>query len=201
MLEKRWYPVLYMFVITAAFSSVIIGFSFSTQHRVEANAKIVLEKAILEVLPDQYQAGMTKQQIHQRFIERIGEPDEQSGGAYVLKENGTIKAYAVPIEGRGFWAQIKGIVGVAEDKKTITGIAFYEQSETPGLGAEIAKPDFREQFAKKVMAEGDEPINFKRPGEQLGESEVHAVTGATQTSTRLERIINENLNQWREKIK
>ncbi|MDD5458937.1 MAG: FMN-binding protein [Phycisphaerae bacterium] len=201
MLEKRWYPVLYMFIVTFVFSSVIIGFSFSTRSLVDANAKIAFEQAVLQVLPNQYEDGMTKQQIHQRFTERIAQPDAQSGGAYTLKENGGIKAYAVPIEGRGFWAPIKGLVGVAEDKKTITGIAFYEQNETPGLGAEIAKPEFRDQFAGKVMAVTDKPVKFRRPGEQLGESEVHAVTGATQTSVRLERIINDNLTQWREKVK
>jgi Na+-transporting NADH:ubiquinone oxidoreductase subunit C len=139
--KQPWYPIVYMFCVTAFFSTVVIGFTR-------------------------------------------------------LKEDGRVVAYAVPIEGRGFWAPIRGMIGVKADRKTITGIAFYEQNETPGLGAEIAKSPFRDQFRGKEISPQDKPISMRRPGETLGKSEVHAVTGATQTSTRLEGIINASLKQW-----
>jgi Na+-transporting NADH:ubiquinone oxidoreductase subunit C len=123
-------------------------------------------------------------------------PDDSTGGAYTLRKNGVILAYALPISGRGFWAPIKGIIGIKADKKTITGIAFYEQNETPGLGAEIAKISFRKQFEGKVISTDDKPINIRRPSATLGQSDVHAITGATQTSTRLEKIINDGLTKW-----
>ena len=75
-------------------------------------------------------------------------------------------------------------------------MAFYRKNETPGLGAEIAKAAFREQFIDKVIAIEGPQINIKRPGAVLGNSDVHAVTGATQTSTRLENIINAGLKEW-----
>jgi hypothetical protein len=34
----------------------------------------------------------------------------------------------------------------------------------------------------------------------LGVSDVHAVTGATQTSTRLEKILNDALKKWRAEL-
>jgi Na+-transporting NADH:ubiquinone oxidoreductase subunit C len=103
----------------------------------------------------------------------------------------------LPIAGQGFWAPIKGIIGIGADGKTVTGIALYEQNETPGLGAEIAKAPFLDQFEGKQLAGGERPIVFCRPGASLGANEVHAVTGATQTSTRLEGIINGALDVWR----
>ena len=116
----------------------------------------------------------------------------------MLKKDGQIAAYALPFEGQGFWARIRGIVGIAADKKTVTGITFYEQSETPGLGAEIVKPTFRNQFKGKVLARKDKPITMRRPGATLGESDVHAVTGATQTSVRVEEMMNRAIKTWQE---
>ena len=79
-------------------------------------------------------------------------------------------------------------------------MVFYEQKETPGLGAQITTSDFRNQFQGKVISMTDKPLNIKRPGDILGQSDVHAVTGATQTSTRLEKIINDGLKTWRLKM-
>lgn len=200
MIEKKWYPIAYMFVATAVFSAVIIGFTQVTQARVEANEKLAFERAVVSVLPGLGGAKLSSAEVHQRFTEQVSEPDESSGGAYTLKENGQIVAYALPISGQGFWAPIEGVVGIEADKHTVTGIAFYRQNETPGLGAEIVKEAFRNQFQGKRLAAGAKPINMRRPGSELGASDVHAVTGATQTSTRLERIINNDLKAWRSAV-
>ena len=200
--QKRWFPVVYMFAATAFFSSIVIGLTQSTSERVAANEKLTFEKAVLAVLPGLYDendkvAGL---ELHKRFTEKVTAPDELSGGAYTLRESGKIAAYALPLSGRGFWAPIKGIIGIEADKKTITAIAIYQQNETPGLGAEIARPEFRSQFKGKVMLMGEKPLSIARPGAQLDQSSVHAVTGATQTSTRLEVIINNGLSEWQQKL-
>ncbi len=200
MREKRWYGPLYMFIVTAVFSSIVIGFARRTEQRVEANARLALEKAVLRVLPTLYNEADSRIELHRTFVQQVSEPDDQTGGAYVFKKDSHIEAYAVPFSGEGFWSTIGGVIGVKADKKTITGIAFYKQNETPGLGAEIIKPAFKNQFPGRVLAGKGPPLKMKRPGEPLGENEYHAVTGATQTSTRLEKIINDALNQWREKL-
>jgi Na+-transporting NADH:ubiquinone oxidoreductase subunit C len=196
--NKSWFPILYMFCVTALFSSIVIGLTRVTSERVEANQKLALERAVLSVLPKVEVEAMSRSEIHEAFIESINEPDDSSAGAYTAKRDGQIIAYVLPISGRGFWAPIKGVIGIKTDKKTITGIAFYEQNETPGLGAEIAKAPFRNQFEGKVISSTADPINFRRPGATLGDNEVHAVTGATQTSSRLEIIINTELKKWRD---
>jgi Na+-transporting NADH:ubiquinone oxidoreductase subunit C len=185
-----------MFILTAFFSTIVIGFTQVTRERVEANEKLAFEMAVLAALPGLYQENLSRMELHKRFTESVNPPDDSSGTAYTLKQNGQIIAYALPVSGQGFWAPIKGVIGIKADKETITGIAFYQQNETPGLGAEITKDTFTEQFRdKKIAAEG-RPINIKRPGDALGNSDVHAVTGATQTSTRLENIINTGLKEW-----
>lgn len=197
MKDKPWFAVVYMFLITAFFSSVVIGFARVTRQRVEANQKLAFEQAVLEAFS--LAQDKNPQQIHETFTERIGQPRESSHGAYLLKENGEVTGYAVGVAGKGFWAPIKGIVGIDVDKRTITGIAFYEQNETPGLGAQITTPEFRDQFAEKVIAATDNAIAIKPFGSPLlGDNEVHAITGATQTCARLEKLINDDLTKWRD---
>ena len=116
-------------------------------------------------------------------------------------KNDSLIAYAVPLQGPGFWAEIRGVIGIAADTRTVTGIAFYEQNETPGLGGEIIKPSFREQFAGKQLSIERVPLEIRLQTEQLDESSVHAITGATQTSTRLAAFMNERLEAWRTAMK
>jgi len=197
MRDKIWYPVLYMFVATAFFSSILIGLARFSRDRVEANQRLSVEKAVLEALPIELPPEASSLELHRIFLERVTGPSAASGSAYVLTEGDKVVAYAVPLEGKGYWDTIRGFIGIASDRNTVTGISFYEQNETPGLGAEIVQPPFREQFVGKRMAEGDRPLGFLPVGSALGESEVHAITGATQTSTRVERIINEDLAGWK----
>lgn len=195
--KQAWFPVLYMFCVTAVFSSIVIGFTRLTSERVEANQMLAFEKAVLSVLPGLYEEKLSRLEMHNRFVESVSEPDVSSGEAYTLKEGEKIIAYALPISGRGFWAPIKGVIGIKADGRKITGIAFYEQNETPGLGAEITRESFRNQFRGKEISDSGEAINIRRPGATLGNSDVHAVTGATQTSSRVEKIINTALKKWR----
>ena len=195
--EKPWYPVIYMFVVTAFFSSILIGLCRFTQDRVDANQRLAFEKAILESLPLDLPPKASSLELHRIFVDRVRTPDPQSGGAYLWLKDGSVEGYALPIEGQGFWDTIKGVIGIAADRTTLTGISFYEQAETPGLGAEITQPPFRSQFPGRKIAVGEKPVKILPVGSKLGPSDVHAVTGATQTSTRLEKIIDEALAGWR----
>ena len=196
MKKNGWFAGVYMFCLTACLSSIIIGVSKATRDRVEANQQIAFETAVVEVLPFDLSS---KEHPHKSFIDYI-KSNELVNGAYVLMDGREIKGYALPIAGKGFWAPIKGIIGIAPDKKTITGIAFYEQNETPGLGAQITTKDFRVQFINKKLADGDKPIRIMPAGTVLKNNEVHAISGATQTSRRLEKLINEDLVEWRNQL-
>jgi Na+-transporting NADH:ubiquinone oxidoreductase subunit C len=189
-----------MFLASAFFSSVVIGFAAATRQRVEANEMLAFERAVVSVVPGLYEPGLSGVEIHRRFTERLNEPSEEAAGAYTLQQDGRIVAYALPISGQGFWAPIKGVIGIKADRKTVTGIAFYEQNETPGLGAEITQPPFRSQFEALTFSADDKPVRIVRPGAELGSGQVHAVTGATQTSVRVEKIINSAVTTWRSRV-
>jgi Na+-transporting NADH:ubiquinone oxidoreductase subunit C len=71
---------------------------------------------------------------------------------YVLKDDGSgIKAYILPIETRGLWGTIHGYLAVKNDGVTIAGFSIYQHSETPGLGGEIEKKWFQDDFVGKKL--------------------------------------------------
>jgi Na(+)-translocating NADH:ubiquinone oxidoreductase C subunit len=127
----------------------------------------------------------------------MGEPTPATGGAYRLLKDGETIAYALPFAGQGFWDVIRGVIGIAPDRETVLGLAVYDQKETPGLGAEIAHPRFRNAFAGLRLAAGETPLRVQTGGGATDANAVDAVTGATQTCTRLERMLNAGIAAWR----
>jgi Na+-transporting NADH:ubiquinone oxidoreductase subunit C len=195
MKQNRYFAVVYMFVLTAALSTMLIGLERLTRRQVKTNEQIAFERAVLAVFPQIDSKSSTE--IHVVFTRDFVLSDRD--GAYEYRPSGQLAGYALPFEGPGFWAQIKGVVGIGTDQKTMTGIQFYEQAETPGLGARIIEPFFYEQFVKKTLTEGPRPVRIRPPSE-AADNDIAAITGATQTCVRLEKILNDAVVQWRQKI-
>jgi Na+-transporting NADH:ubiquinone oxidoreductase subunit C len=71
---------------------------------------------------------------------------------YILKDDDSgIKSYILPIETRGLWGKIHGYLAVKNDGETIAGFSIYQHSETPGLGGEIEKKWFQDDFVGKKL--------------------------------------------------
>lgn len=199
--DSALFPVVFMFAVTFVTAAVLIALVRSTQGKVDANQRIQFERAVLEAVGLDVNDDTSRTEIHELFTSRIQAPTEGGTSAYRFVEDDKLLAWALPIEGQGFWNVIRGVVGLSPDGSEMKGIAFYEQSETPGLGAEIVKWDrFRKRFVGRKLAAGDKPIVFCPEGTaetEMKEHQVHAITGATQTCTRLSRFLNEALLAWR----
>lgn len=198
--ERPWYAVAYMFVMTLVASTVLIIFGNATRQRVEDNQRVAFDRAVLQAVPIGLPDSPSPALVHGLFADSIYDGGT-GAGVYEFRRDGAVVAYALQIEGPGFWAPIRGVVGVAADMTTLTGLAIYEQNETPGLGGEIVKPYFQDQFRGKRMRAGPAPISIVPATEPLDEHSVHAITGATQTSVRLEALLNERLRAWRESMR
>lgn len=59
--------------------------------------------------------------------------------------------YVVPVNGYGLWDAIYGYLAVKTDGDTVIGISWYDQKETPGLGANIAEEDWQSLFPGKKI--------------------------------------------------
>lgn len=59
--------------------------------------------------------------------------------------------YVIPVNGYGLWDAIYGYLAIAPNADTVIGITWYDQKETPGLGANIAEAPWQSQFPGKLI--------------------------------------------------
>ena len=115
---------------------------------------------------------------------------------YVCDVDGGRK-YVVPVYGAGLWGPIWGYVSLDADGSTIYGAYFAHEGETPGLGAEIEKPVFSDQFRGKVLLKNGKflPVNVLKKGvkPKAGEDYVDAVSGGTITSKGVASMLDDGL--------
>jgi electron transport complex protein RnfG len=119
-----------------------------TQTRIEANARITLERSKKEVLP-------------------------ASG-----------KGRAIAVKSRGYGGEIELLVGIDEQGK-VSGLKVLNHRETPGLGANIVKPDFLNQFKGKTAADKLE-----------AKMDIDAISGATISSRAVCKGVKDALEKF-----
>lgn len=112
-----------------------------------------------------------------------------------MGEKGT--KYILPVYGSGLWGPIWGYVALDADGSTVYGAYFAHQGETPGLGAEIEKPAFSDQFDGKQMFKDGvyKPVAVVKKGQKApnGEDYVDGVSGGTITSKGVSAMLNDCL--------
>lgn len=75
-----------------------------------------------------------------------------------------VAGYIIPVNGYGLWDAIYGYLAIKPDGITVLGISWYEQKETPGLGANISESPWQSLFpGKKIFQLASNPAdtNFK----------------------------------------
>lgn len=125
---------------------------------------------------------------------------------YVYEESGVVKAYCFPISGKGLWSTLYGYLALEPDAKTVRGITFYKHGETPGLGAEIEKGWFTDNFkGKSIWDEQNKnlfPIAVVKGkvadvvSKDKHQYYVDGISGATMTSKGVTALISKWLNVY-----
>ena len=108
------------------------------------------------------------------------------------------KKYVFPVRGAGLWGPIWGYVALNSDKNTVFGTYFGHEGETPGLGAEITKPIFTEQFkGKTVTRDGNVVLSVVKNGKVSDSScEVDGISGGTITSKGVDEMLKTCLKRY-----
>ncbi|MBT4485377.1 MAG: RnfABCDGE type electron transport complex subunit G [Candidatus Latescibacteria bacterium] len=176
-----------LLVIMAVICSSSLSFvNIKTAPIIQKNEEIKYMSTVLDVFGITFDRD-NSDEIYDIFKKRIEEREEQ--GLTLFSET-TSSATAVSFSGNGFQGAISLVVAL--DGETITGFKVVSQVETPGLGARITEEEFQRSFIGKRVSEG---ISMSRSG-NAGPGEFDAITGATETSRALERILTRGLGRY-----
>jgi len=114
---------------------------------------------------------------------------------YLVKEGDTVKSIILPVHGYGLWSTMYGFLALDADGQTVQSINFYDQGETPGLGAEVVNPSWRALWdGKKVYSEDGAValglikglVDNSKPGSEF---QVDGLAGATLTSVGVTNLV------------
>ena len=110
------------------------------------------------------------------------------------------KKYIIPMNGTGLWGPIWGYLSVEGNGSTVYGSEFGHAGETPGLGAEIVYPAFRNQFNEKELIKDGEfkSIAVVKPGQSVSQRDyVDGISGGTITSKGVDAMLLESVGEYK----
>lgn len=197
MRDSALYPIVFMVAVSAVFGAAVSAVQVATRDRVEAGERSRVRGHVLKAFG--LDAPADPRELDRVWAASVEEARGAGGPYYVARRAGVeVYAYAFPFTGPGFWGPISGVVAVDPAGRRLLGISFTRHSETPGLGGRISEPWFQEQFRGKALeaTAGSPPLRFvyRKPE---APDEVQAITGATQTSSRLARYLIPFLQELR----
>lgn len=118
---------------------------------------------------------------------------EADGYYLALDDAGSTIGYIFETNALGYGGLVSVMTGISVDG-VITGVEVVSHSETPGLGANATKEEFREQFKQNVSESG---FSVVKSGNATT-NEVNALTGATITSKAVTNAVNKAMALFNE---
>lgn len=128
-------------------------------------------------------------------IATIGRRENVSIVYIKRKPDGSIDKLVMPVRGYGLWGTLYGYLALDGDLDTISGLGFYSQKETPGLGGEVDNPQWKAKWpGVKLYGDDGEPavrlVKVRAPeGSAMASHEVDALSGATLTSRGVQHLV------------
>ncbi len=178
------YTIVFMLVVSAVFTFFLAGTDALTSERIAENQRLDEMKSVLYAF--NLDSEGSNQEIAARFEAAIESVEATDFTYYAHVENGETLGYAVPFAGGGLWGTIRGWLAVSPGMEEIQGLVFTDQNETPGLGGRIVERWYTDQF-RGVKIDMPEPLRYGT----TAEGSLDAITGATQSSNAVLRILNE----------
>lgn len=210
-------------IIFTMITSVILGLGLSAtrdslRERQLLNIELDIKKKILSVLGFEQAGDWIDEDVQSMYDNNINEIIISSAGEEV-KENNTsgqktykiyqsrdgnrVKGYAIPISGKGLWGTMYGYFAIEPDASTAKGITFYKHKETPGLGAEVDKDWFKNNFiGKKFIDDSGNLVSievikgFVSDKDPNAKHKVDGISGATVTGNGLTTFLKADLQKY-----
>lgn len=226
--QGNTYTIIYVIVLVVVVGTALAFTSMSLRPRQQANVDADKMRQILasvHVVPDKadiisdFDRYVTRQFIvnsegaevpGDAFAVNVAEQSRRPDAdrllpVYQCELPGAGTKYILPVYGAGLWGPIWGYIAVDADGSTVFGAYFAHQGETPGLGAEIAKPAFSDQFRGKHMFKDGRflPVAVVKAGQKPAGDEdyVDGISGGTITSKGVGAMLNDCLTPYESFLK
>ncbi|HGJ65415.1 TPA: FMN-binding protein [bacterium] len=201
-LKYKIWTVVFLIIVVCGSTAMLSTIYANTKTDIEQNELTKLKQNILNVFDIPYDQS----NIESVFNENI--TIEKINGIDIYRAS---EGLAFEINGSGFWDKISVLLALEYDMETIKGIKVLKNNETPGLGSRITEEWFLGQFKGKNVKPEIKIISQKKLPHQTidtttsatydkrKKNEVDAITGATQTSKSLEKLINNGVKMFYQK--
>ena len=222
-MHSNRYTIIFTMLITMVLAFLLSSVYSSLEEQTERNFQADIKKNILSSLgfvPDDNTSWTTenveaifKNSVISFVVDKNGDIvegmlpedidpkiDNDVYPIYKKTTNGKTEGFAIPISGKGLWGTMYGYFAIEPDGATAKGITFYKHVETPGLGAEVDKPWFQQNYiGKKFVDENGALIGIQTVKGKVDESsdeayhQVDGISGATITSRGLNKFLLKDL--------
>ena len=114
---------------------------------------------------------------------------------YLLRSEVGIDRIILPVHGYGLWSTLYGFIALEGDGNTVSGITFYEHSETAGLGGEVDNPTWKAKWQGKRIYDDQGQVAMRvlkgsvDPSSAEADYQIDGLSGATLTSRGVENMI------------
>lgn len=216
------YTLIYMAVMIVIVSLLLSITSGLLKERQDKNVKLDTMRQILSSMPavETELESADAEELYNKYItdfvvlneagetvktldknKNFGYKPEKDADEYLLytaNVNGETK-YIIPLNGVGLWGAIWGYIALDSDRNTVNGVFFAHASETPGLGANIVTPAFRNPFKGKHILNNGEFVSLlvaKKGEKSQTQESVDALSGGTITSKGVESMLKTCLEKY-----
>jgi Na+-transporting NADH:ubiquinone oxidoreductase subunit C len=106
---------------------------------------------------------------------------------YLVKDGDAIETIILPIHGYGLWSTMYGFLALEGNARTVRGLTFYEDGETPGLGGEINNPRWQARWVGRQLVDNQGEVRLRvirgspDPDSPEAIHQVDGISGATLT--------------------
>ncbi|MBU1412238.1 FMN-binding protein [Myxococcota bacterium] len=199
MSEPRLPPFVVVGIVVAVCGTLLLGAHLVLAARIERNVKLEQARILVDLVGVH---GLSDAETEEFVADNLREEKDASGRVvrWVYLRESTVGAVLYPMEGKGLWGPIHGVLSVSPDLETILGIRVSRHEETPGLGAEIEAGWFLKRFEGVRFtrhAEGCGPVvlHVVKAGTARDEWEIDGISGATETTRGFDRMLTETLER------
>ena len=175
----------FMALLSAVLITCVAALSLATAERVERNADLFLQQAVMavagQIVPSDPAA------VAAWYAGAVTE-DPAAPGRFLVRDapGGAVRTVVYRRQARGLWGLITAVVGVNPATGAFRQLRILDQNETPGLGARITEPWF---LAQSDGRRG--PFRLVPEGTRSTRTdELDAITGATVTSAAIRDMLN-----------